>query len=62
MCHTMKQGDGCYAKGMGGCGGNLLQANAGTGTRKGVIELVRYNARTLKSSLTAYRSARRATR
>ena len=26
MCHTNRSGDGCYAKGVGGCGGNLLQS------------------------------------
>jgi len=58
----MKQGDGCYAKGVGGCGGNLLQANVGGSKGKGMIDLLRYNARSLRSSFTAYKAARRATR
>jgi hypothetical protein len=58
MCHTMKLGDGCFAKGVGGCGGNLLQANVGGRGAKGFFGLVRYNVKSVGSSLRAYNAAR----
>jgi hypothetical protein len=59
MCHIAKNGDGCHAKGVGGCGGNLLQANvSGRGAKK-LTALLRYNVGELRAVLKAANAMRR---
>jgi hypothetical protein len=59
MCHIAKNGDGCHAKGVGGCGGNLLQANVSERGLKGLVTRVRYNAGELRAVLKAVGGVRR---
>lgn len=59
MCHTDKNGDGCYRKGEGGCGGNLLQTNIteGQGVR-GVVDRLRSQVLDVRSSIASYQALR----
>ena len=60
MSHTDKNGDGAKGKGVGGCGGNLLQHNLSSdrGVR-GMADIVREHLVGVRSAVTAYAAIRR---
>jgi hypothetical protein len=59
MCHTGKTGDGCFARGVGSCGGNLLQANAASSGLRGRLETLSFNAKDLGGLVRSTISIRR---
>lgn len=58
MCHTAKSGDGCFARGIGGCGGNLLHADMDEPAFRRFAHRVAWNAEQLRLSLTGFRATR----